>query len=98
MPESSGWPMPTSVSASAPVSSLNGRDVLYEVMQERMAQLVEHSEVEDDLLPAEAWIAKLVKHAGRAVTLDPAVFRVQMIRVAAIALAAVEWVDRKHGS
>lgn len=43
------------------------------------------------------WIAYIVKHGGRAVRhpLDLALFRKQMIRIGALAVAAVEWSDRR---
>lgn len=43
------------------------------------------------------WICYLTKHVGRAVQwpFDPAVFRRQMVIVAALAVAAIEWCDRR---
>lgn len=65
------------------------------IVEERIAQFHEHpSAADDDLTPAE-WIARLAKHLGRAVTLDPPTFRRQMVRVAAICVAAIESFDRR---
>jgi hypothetical protein len=43
------------------------------------------------------WVAYLTKHVGRAVfwPWTPEKFRVQMITVAALAVAAIEWIDLK---
>ncbi len=47
------------------------------------------------------WIAYIVKHTGKAVIWNASeeyvlrVFRIQMIRVGALAVAAIEWADRK---
>lgn len=49
----------------------------------------------DDSHEATDWIAYLAKHLGRAVTLEPEVFRRQMVIVAALAVAAVEWCGRR---
>jgi hypothetical protein len=50
----------------------------------------------DDRHGSYDWIAFIARHTGLAVCRpwDPAVFRRQMVRVAALAVAAVEWVDR----
>lgn len=39
------------------------------------------------------WIAKVVKHLGRAVSNDPATFRRSMVVIGALAVAAIEWYD-----
>lgn len=43
------------------------------------------------------WVAYLTKHLGKAVVwpFNWDVFRKQMVRVAALAVAAIEWVDRQ---
>lgn len=45
------------------------------------------------------WLAYIVKHLGRAVQwpFDPAIFKRQLVIVAALAVAAIEWTDRKEG-
>ena len=45
------------------------------------------------------WIAYMVKHLGRAVQwpFDPAMFKRQMVIVAALAVAAIEWAERRAG-
>ncbi len=50
----------------------------------------------DDQHTDHDWIVYLTKHLGKAVVwpFAPYRFRYQMIRVAALAVAAVEWVDR----
>lgn len=69
--------------------------ILLEVGNERVAQRSLHRIVEDDDLSPAEWIARLAKHLGRAVTLDPPTFRRQMVRVAAICVAAIESFDRR---
>lgn len=46
------------------------------------------------------WIAFITDHAGRSLTWpwDGKKFRAQMIKVAAVAMAAVEWYDRHEGN
>lgn len=43
------------------------------------------------------WIVYLTKHVGKAVSwpFDKSRFRTQMVRVAALAVAAIEWADRR---
>ena len=50
----------------------------------------------DDANRNNDWVAYIAKHVGSAVSLpwDKDRFRVQMIRVGALAVAAVEWCDR----
>ncbi len=50
----------------------------------------------DDKHGSHDWIAYIMRHAGRAVMwpFDASQFRKQMVRVAALAVAAVEWTDR----
>jgi hypothetical protein len=69
--------------------------VLIEIADERVGQHSEYGEEGDDHLNPAEWVARLVKHVGRAVTLDPAVFRRQLVRVAAICVAAIESHDRR---
>jgi hypothetical protein len=69
--------------------------VMMEVANERIAQRLEYGEAGDDTLDPAEWIARLAKHLGRAVTLEPAIFRRQLVRVAAICVAAIESFDRR---
>ncbi len=72
-------------------------DVLETVAQEREWQDKEWGgPTHDDQHNSHDWIAFIVRQAGRAVMwpFDSLNFRKQMIRVAALAVAAVEWVDR----
>ena len=52
----------------------------------------------DDHHTSHDWVAYITRHLGRTVTwpLDKEAFRYQMVRVAALAVAAIEWVDRKE--
>ena len=52
----------------------------------------------DDQHDEDDWIGFIEEHARKAapgMDLDPQLFRKQMVRVAALALAAIEWVDRR---
>jgi hypothetical protein len=51
----------------------------------------------DDGHTSHDWVAYLARHAGKAVMwpFGPSLFRRQMIRVAALAVAAVEWEHRR---
>ena len=67
-----------------------------DLMAERLNQKAEFGiEADDALLPSE-WIARIVKHVGRAVALDPATFRQEMVVVGALTLAALEAFDRRY--
>jgi len=52
----------------------------------------------DDKHSSHDWVAYIVRHTGMAVhwPWDTNIFRQQMIRVAALAVAAIEWTDRKN--
>lgn len=70
-----------------------------EILQERSRQVEQWGgEVHDDLHSNYDWIAYLTKHVGKAVQwpFKLADFRYQMVRVAALAVAAIEWCDRKE--
>ena len=71
--------------------------VLTEVFHERRKQDLKWGGPEhDNEHNSHDWIAYIMRHAGRAVVWpwNKATFRKQMIRVAALAVAAVEWCDR----
>lgn len=70
-----------------------------EVHDERVAQDQKHGgPSNDDKYSSRDWLAFIVKHAGRTVTQQRGLrnFRRQMIRIAALAVAAVEWCDRRE--
>ena len=54
--------------------------------------------VHDDTHTNFDWIVYITKHLGRAVQwpFQPSSFRRQMVRVAGLAVAAIEWVDRRY--
>lgn len=63
--------------------------------EERAAQDQEHGGTEhDDSHNHHDWIVFVTKHLGRAVTGGRTQFIKQMIRVAALAVAAIEWASR----
>lgn len=73
------------------------RDVLEDVAKERTRQDEKWGGADhDDTHSNHDWVAYIVRHTGRAVMwpFDRAAFRKQMVRVAALAVAAVEWCDR----
>jgi hypothetical protein len=74
--------------------------VLAEIVLERMAQDAEHGgPAADDEHDCNEWLVIALRHLGLAANdeaaVDPGRFRRQMIRVSAVALAAVESFDRK---
>lgn len=73
------------------------RSVLAEVSLERLQQDAQWGGAShDDTHKSHDWIAYIVQHAGRAVVWpwDAFAFRRAMVKVAALAVAAVEWADR----
>lgn len=76
--------------------------IFSEVETERQCQDSLHGgPPKDDLRSEQEWISIAVRHLGLASgdegVIDPERFRKQMIRVAALCVAAVESVDRKQG-
>ena len=72
-------------------------NIFAEIGRERQAQDEKWGgPAHDDKHTSYDWIAYLVRHTGKAVCWpwDAQVFRRQMVRVAALAVAAIEWVDR----
>ena len=68
------------------------------VIRERLAQREEFGDAADDALTPSEWVARIVKHTGRAVSLDPNVYRKELVIVGALALAALESFERhQHG-
>lgn len=72
------------------------------VCSERENQKAEgYTPERDDALPLLAWVALLTRHAGLAVDdgggVPPERFRRQMVRCAALALAALESLERRGG-
>lgn len=75
-------------------------NTIYEqIKMERIAQDIQWGgSNHDDTHSSWDWIAYLTQHAGRAVMwpFDALKFRTQMIKVAALAVAAIEWLDRRY--
>lgn len=68
-----------------------------DIIRERLAQREEFVDAADDaLLPAE-WVARLVKHLGRAVSSDPEVYRRELVVCGALVVAALDALDRRYG-
>ena len=84
------------VSASSPISL--ALQAQLEILKERDDQRLEFPEAEDDALTPAEWIARIVKHLGRAVTLDRRQYRRTLVVVGALALAAIESYDRRYGA
>lgn len=69
-----------------------------EIAEERGAQDVLWGNEHDDQHDPEDWVGFIIKHAKKSdpsFHLDKEIFRKQMVRVAALAVAAIEWVDRR---
>lgn len=80
------------------------RQYIYDQIEfERLAQLALWSEEHDNHHLTDNWGGLLVRHLGLAMTesdsltTDWARFRKQMVRVAALAVAAIEATDRRMG-
>jgi hypothetical protein len=76
--------------------------VFDEVDTERAMQVAQgYTAEKDDLHSPHAWVALIARHLGLTVEesagIDPIKFRTQLIKVAALAVAAVEAFDREHG-
>lgn len=73
--------------------------VLEEIAEERRRQDAKWGGIQhDENHSANDWIAYIAKHAGAAADgEDPGRFRKQMIRVAALAVAAVQAHDSNYG-
>lgn len=72
--------------------------IILEVLSERYQQDRQWGgAAHDDQHGSHDWIAYLSKHLGKAVVwpFDLITFRKQMVRVAALAVAAIEWADRR---
>lgn len=74
--------------------------IFTQIEEERRRQDGEWGQQHDDKHTTHDWIAILSKHIGRAVVYPwdraaAAAYRQQMVRVAAVAVAAIEWVDRQ---
>lgn len=73
--------------------------IFEEIAAERIAQDKKWGgPVHDDQHNEDDWAQFIHKHTRKAApswSLDKSLFRQQMIRVAALAVAAVEWVDRR---
>lgn len=76
------------------------QDIIEEVVEERIAQNTKWGgPIHDDANTINDWVATLARHCGLAASdareIDAVRFRKQMIRVAALAIAAVESADRQ---
>lgn len=73
------------------------QNIFAEIENERQTQDAQWGgPAHDDKHTSYDWIAYIVRHTGKAVfwPWDAQGFRKQMVRVAALAVAAIEWVDR----
>src|SRR5690349_17719884 len=75
--------------------------ILSEIITERQCQDAMWGPDHDDAHSPADWAGILVRHLGLAMgdgaSVDPERFRKQLVRVAAVAVAAVEAIDRKAG-
>lgn len=88
--------------ARARIAELSGevqeKNVYDDIQTERFAQRRVYGIVHDDELSPVQWVFLICRHATQAIQEHPfdlvSIFRRQMVRVAALAVAAVEAVDR----
>ena len=70
-----------------------------DILQERLHQIEKWGgDSHDDMHGSHDWLAFITKHTGRAVIWPWSrdIFRQQMIKIAALAIAAIEWCDRNQ--
>lgn len=74
-------------------------NILNEIRKEREYQQGRWGDKFDSKNTANDWVAYIAKYVGQAVTLpwDATRFRQQLIKVAILCVAAIEWVDRTNG-
>jgi len=77
----------------------NQEKIIEEILAEREYQ--DHKwggDEHDDMHGSHDWVAFIIKHMGKAITWpwNGEQFRSQMIKVAALAVAAAEWYDRNE--
>jgi hypothetical protein len=79
--------------------TIETRKVLEEIFTERQYQETKWGDSFDSKNTANDWVAYIVKYAGQSVTLpwNSDQFRTQLLKVAAICVAAVERIDRNNG-
>ena len=75
---------------------MNREEIFQAIIEERANQDKFFGEENDDLNNANDWVAFITKHSGKALRNPFAIshFREQMVRVAALAVAALEWSSR----
>lgn len=75
---------------------INQVKIVEEILAEREYQDNKWGgDIYDDMHSSCDWVAFITKHLGKAVTAPwSGTFRIQMIKVAALAVAAAEWHDR----
>ena len=76
--------------------ALPNASILADISIERAAQRKLYTEQYDDRHRPSDWVALLVRHLGYAAEkrIPAPTFRQQMVRIAAIAIAAIEYTDR----
>jgi hypothetical protein len=74
------------------------KDIFDEIHIERVYQdSIWGGPAHDDKNTSHDWIAYIVYYLGKAIApWKPHVFRINMIKVAALAVAAIEWIDRAN--
>lgn len=74
-------------------------NILNEIKVEREHQDKKWGDTFDSKNTANDWVAYIAKHAGMAVTLpwNATTFRTQLVKVATICVAAIQWIDRTKG-
>tara|TARA_R110000787_G_scaffold26344_26_gene73752 strand:+ start:1399 stop:1710 length:312 start_codon:yes stop_codon:yes gene_type:complete len=75
------------------------RDIWADIRRERKRQDAEYGGPDhDDRQSFADWMVRIVKQLGKAFVdpFDAATYRQQMVRIAALAVAAIEWCDRRE--
>lgn len=75
------------------------KEIIGEIMRERAYQQERWGDEFDSKNTANDWLAYIGGYLGRALTMpwNPAQFRVGLVKVATLCVAAIEWCDRTGG-
>lgn len=74
-------------------------DIIGDIINERKRQRIKYDAEFDSKNTSNDWVSYITRHAGQAVTypMHTEVFKEQMIKVATLAIAAIEQLE-KHGT
>ena len=76
------------------------KKALEDIATERQYQQQKWGDKFDEKNTANDWVAYIAKYVGQTVTLpwNATTFRTQLVKVATLCVAAIEWCDRTNGN